>query len=603
MATNPQLPNGLRRAGLPETVLNQRPEKFMGAAQEVPRAGVPATVQPGAAPAGAPARLAAPTAAPAAPTGPGAANLNGSGSAPIGNGGVAGAARAGAGAGRMAGLAAGARTLANGGVGKLVVGGAAIQAIGDSMAEDSTDRYARRFATDAPTGDGSVGDIAKFVGLRAGGFATDLADRLTFGAAGQLYQDKQQDAATPAVAAGAAPGAAIAPMALPAVAQQPQTAPAASLSGSSLRRVDVAGQAPLFTNNPNDPAGRAMGGNLSVMGGGQDQMASLRRAGDLQQEISLMRAGLRDRGNTGAYLGNAGQVASLSAGGASSELQSQIATLAGKRNLTAAGQAALTNLTEARDKPAMEAARLAEQARQSDQQNETSLRGQDVTARGQRASAQNSAAKMLQDQANADREFGMKTQELGMRQTEAGAKREQENFTQRETATKNLTARYASQFTTTDKDGKQVVDSARVAKYTQGVQQFLGTRQAELAQRVESGQATAQERAALVKLQSKGAAALDEEDLATIESQMKLGERAEQTAGLTGGSYVASSNPGDFAVVGRKQNLIGSDTLSLKGGSTIRENDAKYDEAGNLILPNAFKRQTNEFNLARGLKQ
>lgn len=612
MATNQNLPAGLRRAGLPERTIQQAPEKFMGAAQEVPRSGVPATVNtpPPAAPSAAPTTAPAAPAPTAGPRGPGAANLSGSGSAPIGNGGLNAAAAP----GRVAAVGAAARSRLNSGLGRAVGGAIAVQSIGDSMAEDSTERFARRFGVSEPTGDGSVGDIAKFVGLRAGGFASDLGNNLTGGLAGKyLYQDIQQDAAarpaavTPAVAAGAAPGAAIAPVALSAGAQQSQTAPAAPLSGTSLRRVDVPGGSPLFTNNPDAPAGRAIGGNLSIAGGGQDQIASMRRAGDLQQEISLMRAGLRDRGNTGAYLGNAGQVASLSAGGASSEVQAQIEKLASKRNLTAAGQNALTNLTEAQNKPAMEAARLAEQARQADQQaqtqTQTSLRSQSTTLRGQTLDAQNAAAKLTRDQVNSDREFGLKTEELGLRRGEAGSKRAGEDFTQRESAEKNLTARFESQFTTTDKDGKQVVDSARVAKYKQGVQQFIGTRQNELQAKVDAGQASAAEKAGLEKLRAKGAAALDEEDLATFQSLMLLGERSEQTAGVFGGEFVQSSNPGDYAVTGRKKNLIGSDTLTLKGGGSVRENDVKYDEAGNIILPNVGKTKTNDFNLARGLKQ
>jgi len=55
----------------------------------------------------------------------------------------------------------------------------------------STERYARRFNVQEPTGDGSVGDIAKFAALRAGGFASDLANNLTGGILGRtLYRDR-----------------------------------------------------------------------------------------------------------------------------------------------------------------------------------------------------------------------------------------------------------------------------------------------------------------------------------------------------------------------------------------------------------------------------
>lgn len=607
MATNTQLQNGLRR-GVPATTIPQHAEKFMGAADEVQRAALPAGGTPAPA-TGAPANAPAPAAAPQG-MGAGRANMMGSGSAPIGQGGVGGAPTASAAATRAGAAATAARGRLNSGVGRMVGAGLAVQAIGDSAAEDSTARYAERFGVSEPTGDESIGDMAKFVGLRAGGYASDLGNTLTMGLAGKyLYRDQQPGsvsnagAARRSAAAGAAPGAAIAPQVAPGAPQQVQTAPAGALTGSALRRVDVPGASPLFTNNPNDPAGVAIGGNLSVAGGGQDQLASMRRAGDLQAEISSMRAGLRDRGDTGAYLRGASQAASLSAGGMSSELQGQINRLANNPNLTAAGVAALNNLTETQQRPGMEAARLAEQGRQADQQADVSLRGQDVTAAGYRSSAATAAAsaararqKEVNDQANADRDFGMRQQEFG-------AKRENENFTQRETAEKGLTARFESQFTTTNADGKQVVDAPRVAKYKLGVQQFLGTRQAELEQKIAAGSATAAEKAAHQKIRDKGVAALDQEDLATIESQMKLGERAEQTAGLSGGRYVASSNPADFAVTGRKQNLIGSDTLTLRGGGSIREADASFREPGNTVLPNWFKQETNEYDLAKGVRK
>lgn len=585
-------PNGLRRAG---AVQAQNPmmgggEKFMGSADVVQPPALP-----GAAPSATPS--VAPAAAPAG-LGPGRANMMGSGSAPIGMGGVgtAGAAADAAAPGLMARGLGAARTLANGAMGKVVAGGAAAQAIGDSMADDSTDRYAKRFGVAPPTGDGSVGDIAKFVGLRAGGFASDLGNRLTMGLAGKLYQDNPGQPTAPQ-AAGAAPGAAIA-------APTPQPTPAtAQLAGSPLFGADgvrkVPGDPTLYTNAPTnaaDQAFKASRGTVSTMGGGADQMAAEQRAGDLQAQISSMRAGLRDRGDTGAYLRGASQVASLQPGGMSNELQGQIDRLASSKNLTAAGVQALSSLTNVRNQAGQHAAQIAEQGREADQTAQVGLRGQDVTMQGHVMTARTAANAARLNQMNQDREYGLKNAEFGDKQ-------QQEAFTQRENAAKNLTQNYESMFTTTDKDGKTVTDKARAAKYVTGVQNFLGTRQAELQQKVQAGQATPEEQQALHAIQTKGVAALDQEDLATIHSQMQLGERAEQTSGLLGGRAVTSSNPGDFQVVGRSKNLIGSDTLHLKGGGTMREADAKYDEPGNPILPNWLKHKTNEFDLAKGLNQ
>jgi len=67
---------------------------------------------------------------------------------------------------------------------------AAVSAVG-SLKEDSTARYAKRFGMDEPTGDGSVGDIAKFAGLRALGYASDVGSTMTLGLADKLYRDRQ----------------------------------------------------------------------------------------------------------------------------------------------------------------------------------------------------------------------------------------------------------------------------------------------------------------------------------------------------------------------------------------------------------------------------
>lgn len=75
-------------------------------------------------------------------------------------------------------------------IGKGIGALAAADAIASSAAPDSTARYAQRFGVSEPTGDGSVGDMAKFGALRIGGFASDLGNSLTLGAAGNLYADK-----------------------------------------------------------------------------------------------------------------------------------------------------------------------------------------------------------------------------------------------------------------------------------------------------------------------------------------------------------------------------------------------------------------------------
>lgn len=104
------------------------------------------------------------------------------------------------------------RPFVNSAAGKIVGGLAAGDAIGQGMRDDSTARYAKRFGMDEPTGDQSIGDIAKFAGLRALGFASDLGNNLTGGLAGKyLFRDMQdQPAAAPNPGVMAKPAAPVA---------------------------------------------------------------------------------------------------------------------------------------------------------------------------------------------------------------------------------------------------------------------------------------------------------------------------------------------------------------------------------------------------------
>lgn len=78
-------------------------------------------------------------------------------------------------------------------LGKAWTGLSVANALADSAANDSTARYAQRFGVNEPTGDGSIGDIAKFAALRAGGFASDLGNNMLLGMPGKLfYRDQQQ---------------------------------------------------------------------------------------------------------------------------------------------------------------------------------------------------------------------------------------------------------------------------------------------------------------------------------------------------------------------------------------------------------------------------
>ncbi len=579
MAIQTRPPYNLRNPVLPGG------EKFMGAAEQVR----PATLQPGpsirALPAPAPVVSPAPT--------PGAANMMGSGSAPIGAGAPAPAAGV---PSRMAGMAGKARTLANGALGKVVVGAAAAQAVGDSMAEDSTARFAKRFGVAEPTGDGSLGDIAKFAGIRAGGFASDLGNRLTGGLAGKLYADN------PAGAAQEAPGGVISAGTPETTAQGAQTAQNAAIPvpeklagtdlGGGIRRVLGNEQkgVPLFTNATSNAAdydfATGKGGTVSTIGNLGEANATNARALEVMKQIRAMKAGQMDNNDISTYAEAAGQ----QPGGVSQEVANQIRRLSsGGGRLSATANQTLTNL-------------LGVQAQLRNQEIDSSDR-QTGLAQNARLAGMTARQKQMQD----DREFGLKQEDLSIRRQsearqggEASARRENENFKQSQDVVKGLNDRYATQFR--DAEGK--VDTARVAKFSTGVQTFVGERIKEYSAKQAAGTLQPDEAKMLAKLQSKGIAALDEEDLTNIETNIKRGERTEQSTGkVVGGKYIKSLDPNAYAVKSRKQNLFGSDTLILNNDSELRENDAMYTEPGNDFLPDVFKTRTDEFNIRKGIKK
>lgn len=74
-------------------------------------------------------------------------------------------------------------------------------AIGQQLDSDYDERIAKRFGFVEPTAgeEPSVAGFAKFFGKRLLGFASDVGDTLTFGQAGKLYRDKQEEQAQSAL--------------------------------------------------------------------------------------------------------------------------------------------------------------------------------------------------------------------------------------------------------------------------------------------------------------------------------------------------------------------------------------------------------------------
>ena len=223
-------------------------------------------------------------------------------------------------------------------IGSFVKGGAALAAassIADSAQADSTDRYAKRFGVAAPTGDGSIPDIAKFAALRAGGFASDLGNNLTMGAAGNLYRDKPNgllqfsqptQAAQPAVAAQPAQQPAAGQTAQPAaapVAQAGQPPVPGALGMPTIGKVNVSRQpngVMSFTGKDQvdgyagPAAGQLKGGGYSGAVSPADYQAAVARGAADKAGVVSMAASKAAQGDMdGAYRLAAGDPAATAA--------------------------------------------------------------------------------------------------------------------------------------------------------------------------------------------------------------------------------------------------------------------------------------------------
>lgn len=567
-------------------------EKFMGQAQQVPRPGLPG------------ANPAVPGAAPAAPAGN---PLNGTASALNGDA-VSAAQRLAGDGGATGGMLSGlrgalgtVRGAVNGTLGKIAAPVVAGQAIGDSMAPDSTDRYAARFGVAPPTGDGSMGDIAKFAALRAGGFASDLGNHLTMGLAGKLYADNQPGAVPPAPAAGMQPGAGMQP------AAPTGALPDAATPSNDPAEVNNAEKFGLPIQQQRDALAQSP---VSLRGGfGNENLTT-----NTDQGSANLRASVAGMAPNQSYL-----VSGLDSG--SKIYANRDAN--GQLNLTGTGTGNPSAAYEASDQykqgVAQAQSEKAQLAALEDSHKEQDLRDavQNSSIGNLKANRQNLTDFMAQK--SLDKEIGSRTSiamanrmwearkmqvEQANKDREFGQKQGNDDFSHMQDATKNLTDRFGKMFTTTDKDGKSIVDSGKAAQYTQGVQQYLGNWQNGMEKKIQQGAASPAEIQQYQLSKRVGVGALDEQDIAHITSLMNVGERSKQTdSRILGNRYVAGTDPSAYEVTGRSKNLLGSDTLHLRGGGAIRENDLRYTQPGNYITPNLFQTPTNEFDLAKQAEQ
>jgi hypothetical protein len=223
------------------------------------------------------------------------------------------------------------------------------------------------------------------------------------------------------------------------------------------------------------------------------------------------------------------------------------------------------------------------QQRGQDVQRELGLRGQDVGLLEHQMTAANQRALAKIEQMNKDRQFGLDVAKFGEEKAKT-------MFAQREQAEAAHNKWVESAFTTTDKDGKAVPDHARIANFNNAVQQSMGSMIQLLQQKGDpTSLAKAQE------LQSKGLAALDDKDRAYLRTLFLRSERFGQTRGVGpfSASGPVSSDLTKFAITGTDNGML-QKRYTLRGGQSIGQNDVKYTEPANAVLPDTFKTPTTD---------
>lgn len=197
-------------------------------------------------------------------------------------------------------------------------------------------------------------------------------------------------------------------------------------------------------------------------------------------------------------------------------------------------------------------------------------------------------ATAVRDQANKDREFAAG-------RTDAAAAQSNKTLEQRRAEAATVQTNLENTFRMVDPaTGKDVPDTAKIASYKKAVDVSL----TEHIRALEKT-GTPAAKAHAERLKKEGYAALDVEDHDFFQSLFNARERVKATAGLTGGNYNDSDNLFDFQQTGTDEGVL-FDRLSLRNGSSINKNDARFTEPGNLILPNVFKTPTNK--ITRGLR-
>jgi len=495
--------------------------------------------------------------------------------------------------------------------GMIKAGGAvaAAQAIGDSMQDDSTARYAKRFGVSEPTGDGSFGDMAKFAALRAGGFASDLGNHLTGGLAGKLYQDNpgapdvvphqfvapaagSADLRAPVYPSNTPPGSG--PQVTNDLPADWRARALDTTSDNSVRRVTTPDGRTLYTNvaGPDNAALMGMrggavsiapgvptassvaptpatepmvagGGAASLSGSVPSQVRSAQTFRDAVAQGAAQRA-VADGMRSGSARERA--AAMQLAGQLSGDIENTARATA--RNETEQGMNEANNATARRGQDT--------QRDIAEGNNAVSLRGQDVQAGIARM--QGRMAQMKDD-----RQYQLDLARFG-------EERAKTMFGQRQDARNNFNEWAKSAFVTRDKDGKAIPDEAKVADFNTTVNATLGNMITRLQQAGDPASVQKAER-----LQQLGIAALDEQDKQTLKQLFDRRNRVTEARGLVPGTATAerSNDLFDYAITGTDAGLV-QKRFKMAGGGSIGVNDLRYaDGPANYVLPDIFKAPTS----------
>ena len=202
------------------------------------------------------------------------------------------------------------------------------------------------------------------------------------------------------------------------------------------------------------------------------------------------------------------------------------------------------------------------------------MRGQDITREGHMVTAQGNRMRMQYDMAKDQRDYNRNVAN--------------DDFTQQSAAQADHNKWVESTFVTRDAEGKTVPDAQKIGDFNNAAQASIGALVAQLRQ---SNDPTAVAKAE--RLARRGLAGLDAEDRALLKTLYDRRERHMQTRGKSpfAGSGPLSNNLMDYALTGRTEGLI-QNTVQMRGGQSVPENDLRYTEPANAILPDWFKTPT-----------